>query len=238
MMRGCKIPGRFGRRVLAWLLAFHRTCRVPHGIPIEQALDIVYNSADGFIRPVQSRSEVERLLAWLVNRRPATVVEIGTASGGSLLLFARAAAEDALIVSIDLPGGEFGGGYGPWRIPLYRSFARKRQRLHLIRADSHRPATVARLKKILGGRAIDFLFIDGDHSYEGVKTDFALYRPLMAPGGAVAFHDIATTAPESRCSVHRFWQEIKREFGGTEFIEALDRKPSIFGIGLITLHPE
>ncbi|MCU0561207.1 MAG: class I SAM-dependent methyltransferase [Desulfobacterales bacterium] len=235
MMSSCYAPGRCGRRILAWLLAFHRTCRVPHGSPIETALDLVFASADGFIRPVQKRSEIERLLAWLVPRRPATVVEIGTASGGSLLLFARAAAEDALIVSIDLPGGQFGGGYRPWRIPLYKSFARKRQRLHLIRADSHRPATVARLKKILDGRPIDFLFIDGDHRYEGVKTDFALYRPLMAPGGAVAFHDIATTAPKSRCDVHRFWKEIRHEFGGTEFIEASDREPSILGIGLITL---
>lgn len=36
---------------------------------------------------------------------------------------------------------------------------------------------------------IDFLFIDGDHSYEGVKKDFDLYLPLMNKGGIIAFHD-------------------------------------------------
>jgi hypothetical protein len=171
------------RRAGAHARSFYRCWRMPHGGPIEQALDVAFTSADGFIRPVQSRREMEGLLRWLARRRPSTVVEIGTASGGSLLLLARAAADEALIVSIDLPGGEFGGGNRPWRIPLYKSFARKRQRLHLIRADSHLPATVARLKKILSGRAIDFLFIDGDHRYEGVKTDFELYRPLMKLGG-------------------------------------------------------
>ena len=37
---------------------------------------------------------------------------------------------------------------------------------------------------------IDFLFIDGDHSYEGCKKDVALYMPLLKSGGIIAFHDI------------------------------------------------
>jgi len=36
---------------------------------------------------------------------------------------------------------------------------------------------------------IDLLFIDGDHSYEGVKADWAAYAPLLAPGATVVFHD-------------------------------------------------
>jgi predicted O-methyltransferase YrrM len=36
---------------------------------------------------------------------------------------------------------------------------------------------------------IDFLFIDGDHSYEGVKQDWDLYSKLLLPGSIVAFHD-------------------------------------------------
>jgi predicted O-methyltransferase YrrM len=37
---------------------------------------------------------------------------------------------------------------------------------------------------------IDFLFIDGDHSYEGVKKDWDLYSPLLKPNSIVLFHDI------------------------------------------------
>ena len=36
---------------------------------------------------------------------------------------------------------------------------------------------------------ITFLFIDGDHSYEGCKADFEAWSPLVKSGGEVAFHD-------------------------------------------------
>ena len=48
-------------------------------------------------------------------------------------------------------------------------------------------------RKIIGFkqcRKIDFLFIDGDHSYKGVTTDFRLYSPLVKDYGNIAFHDI------------------------------------------------
>jgi predicted O-methyltransferase YrrM len=37
---------------------------------------------------------------------------------------------------------------------------------------------------------IDLAFIDGDHSYDAVATDFALISPWMAQNGIVAFHDV------------------------------------------------
>ncbi len=36
---------------------------------------------------------------------------------------------------------------------------------------------------------IDFAFIDGCHSYSGVKNDFDVVYPLLSPIGAIAFHD-------------------------------------------------
>jgi hypothetical protein len=36
---------------------------------------------------------------------------------------------------------------------------------------------------------IDALFIDGDHSYEGVKTDFELYSKLLNKNGVIFIHD-------------------------------------------------
>lgn len=36
---------------------------------------------------------------------------------------------------------------------------------------------------------IDFLFIDGDHSYEGCKTDWDYYSPLLKKKSIVVFHD-------------------------------------------------
>ena len=42
------------------------------------------------------------------------------------------------------------------------------QKIHLIRADSHKVKTLEQVKAILGGKGLDFLFIDGEHSYDGV----------------------------------------------------------------------
>lgn len=36
---------------------------------------------------------------------------------------------------------------------------------------------------------IDFAFIDGDHSYQGVQGDFELIYPKLASNGTIAFHD-------------------------------------------------
>lgn len=36
---------------------------------------------------------------------------------------------------------------------------------------------------------IDLLFIDGDHSYEGVKLDFELYSRIISPNGIIILHD-------------------------------------------------
>lgn len=36
---------------------------------------------------------------------------------------------------------------------------------------------------------IDYLHIDADHSYEGVKKDFELYSKILSPNGIISIHD-------------------------------------------------
>jgi predicted O-methyltransferase YrrM len=43
-------------------------------------------------------------------------------------------------------------------------------------------------------RPIEVLFIDGDHSYQGVRRDAELWLPRLMDGGKVLFHDVATAA--------------------------------------------
>lgn len=38
-------------------------------------------------------------------------------------------------------------------------------------------------------KPVDLLFIDGDHSYEGVKKDWDLYSPMLKRNSVVIFHD-------------------------------------------------
>lgn len=51
---------------------------------------------------------------------------------------------------------------------------------------------------------IDILWVDGDHSYEGAKQDFADWAPLVKPGGIVAAHD---TYRDRFPGVLRAWRE-------------------------------
>ena len=60
---------------------------------------------------VQKVSELSPLMSILKRRKLRTIVEIGTQKGGTLYAWCRVASPDAFIVSIDLPGGPFGGGY-------------------------------------------------------------------------------------------------------------------------------
>jgi len=83
----------------------------------------------------------------------------------------------------------------------------------------------------LKGNKIDFLFIDGDHSYDGVKLDFDIYCSLLNPEGIVSFHDIVVHSRKSACTVHRFWQEIKGKFEHEEIVEDWDGE--FAGIGLV-----
>ena len=171
------------------------------------------------IKPTQVRIEIERLLEIFQRARPQTVLEIGTATGGTLFLFSRYAAEDAVIASIDLRGGRFGGGYPIAKVPLYRSFARKNQKIVLIRGNSHLEETRWKATRALMQRPVDFLFIDGDHTYDGVRADFEMYSHLVSHGGIVAFHDIADHSPEPGCEVSRYWNEIKQQYRHEEIIE-------------------
>ena len=44
---------------------------------------------------------------------------------------------------------------------------------------------------------VDFVFIDGDHSEQGLLADWQAWSPLVEPGGVVALHDSRST-PERR----------------------------------------
>ncbi len=200
-------------------------------------LDRAYDLAGGFnyagitVASWQIRSEILPLLRVVESRAPKTIVEIGTAAGGTLFLLSRAATPDATLISVDLPGARFGGGYARWRSVVYRAFARGGQHIELLRADSHKPGTKQKVESLLGDRPIDFLFIDGDHSYEGVKADYEMYAPLVAADGLVAFHDIVPGTEDMVGGVPRFWSELKASHAVREFVA--DWEFGSCGIGLV-----
>ncbi len=188
------------------------------------------------IEPRQNPFEIESLYRAVCELAPTRVLEIGTARGGSLYLWTQAAVPHATIVSVDLPGGDFGGSYPLCRVPFYQAFARPTQSMHLLRLDSHAPATLSRVKQLFAPAPVDFAFIDGDHRYEGVRADFEQYGPLVRPGGLIAFHDILPRPDAPSIQVDRLWNELRTRFESREFVgpEGSGRR---IGIGVIRVPP-
>ena len=89
---------------------------------------------------------------------------------------------------------------------------------------------------------IDLLFIDGDHSYEGVKLDFELYSKLVSPKGVIIIHDTDAQYEESlvisedaKATHHRF-------DGPSRFIKELAENPewnliNLFNFGILKDKP-
>ncbi len=171
---------------------------------------------------LQKQTEVVPLLELLRAEQPSVVAEIGTAYGGTFWLWCQIASPDALLISIDLPG-DFAGGGGRADdvLPRLRSYARGRQETCFIREDSHSPAAVDQLRRALDGRSIDFLFIDGDHSYDGAREDFERYLPYVLEGGLVALHDVL---PQPDYGVDRLWSELRARFESVEFLDPGDNR--------------
>lgn len=180
----------------------------------------------------QVRTEITDLAQFLVENtglkdgRPITVLEIGTKFGGTFLIWNRLN-PDGMNISIDMSDGGLHGGISEEEMDKRDLwFLERFDNCHFIRGDSHSFATPIKLNRILQANEseiritfntpnlfqpkLDFLFIDGDHSYEGVKQDFLDYIPFIKKNGIIAFHDIIDSQRHRDRNVYvaKFWQEL------------------------------
>jgi len=103
----------------------------------------------------------------------------------------------------------------------------------------HSIETLRKIEGILRDNKVDFLFIDGDYSHEGVKNGFEMYSVLVRKGGIIAFHDIipdyytryGIKASSWAGEVHKFWNEVKEKYEHMEIVK--DKNQDGFGIGII-----
>ncbi len=119
--------------------------------------------------------------------QPATVLEIGRFRGGSTVLIAAALERGVLhSYDIDTRQGRDGAELDrQLRGVLERYALSDRVRLHVADSRSADPPL----------EPIDVLFVDGDHSEEGVRADFERWSPHLRQGGHLLFHD-AVDAPD------------------------------------------
>ena len=85
-----------------------------------------------------------------------------------------------------------------------------RDRFSILRKFSHEV-----IKEWPAHRKIDFLWVDGDHSYEGVKKDILNWMPLVKKSSFVCFHDYRD-APGVKKAVDELVRDNKIKFVKTE----------------------
>jgi cephalosporin hydroxylase len=178
----------------------------------------------------QQKIEILGFLDLAATVEPKIVMEIGTAQSGTQFLLGQGLLSTEIILAVDL------------RVRnrrLLEAFSRPGLKRTCLVGSSYDPQTVQRVAGVLDGRPIDVLFIDGDHTYEGVKADYEAYAPLVRSGGLIAFHDIIEDHQTryGRSSggwagdVPRFWREVSLGQKTWEFIA--DPEQDGMGIGVI-----
>lgn len=140
----------------------------------------------------QHPQEFAQLLGW-IDELPevGVLVEIGSRFGGSLHALATHVGPPLTAVAIDLPEGPWGvQGSAESLQRVGRGLREHGIDAHVVLGNSRDPAVFDAVRSLLAGRAIDVLFVDGDHRLAGVMGDLDRYVPLVRPGGLVAMHDV------------------------------------------------
>jgi len=158
----------------------------------------------------QKPSEYKRLLDFLnKNSKKRIALEIGSNYGG----FAAGLCElFDKVITIDIKHNS--------NFDLIKS---KYSNYEYIIADSTSNDTINYLKSL--NIKFDFIFIDGDHSYNGVKSDYLKYKQFLNYDGYLGFHDIVSSQENesNNIFVSKFWNEIKNEYVEKyEFVSYID----------------
>lgn len=145
---------------------------------------------------VQNDYEITELQKMVASLNPKYIVEIGVENGGTLQIWCNSIVGDGYVVGVDIQDKV------NWDI-----FDKNDKFLYYVQGDSKDEKTINSVVSFIDStenKNIDFLFIDGDHSYEGVKADFENYKGMVRSGGLIAFHDIYDGA-----GVAKFWKELQ-----------------------------
>jgi predicted O-methyltransferase YrrM len=208
------------RHILGWA-----SSPAPHGTP-----DTLFAFADINLGIAQLPDEVQRFHAFLRDKSPRVVCEIGTSSGGHFYMLSRSLATLTTLIGVDL------------RVrnrAFLRLLAPDNLDIHLIDGDSRSIPVRNAVERAGGGQGLDVLIIDGDHTYDGVRSDYLSYRDLVRDGGVIAFHDIVEDhwtrfrrkTDSWTGDVPLFWSRLKPHARTVEFVADPEQDGS--GIGVL-----
>jgi len=145
-----------------------------------------------------TRSERDALAEFARGR--SSLAEIGVLQGATARRLSSVMDPNGTYYAIDpYGGGRFGVDFN--YVIARREVAKDaRGRVEWIRTTGAEAPNDPRLQ----GCTVDFLFIDGDHSYDGLRGDWEAWRDLVAPGGIVGLHDTRG----GRFGCQRYMEEV------------------------------
>jgi FkbM family methyltransferase len=195
---------------------------------IREIIDVAYKKYEMIQNPI----EIQKFSEFFVSLNCKNILEIGTFLGGTFYTMCKLSNVNGKKISIDCldviaPGSEVVKQRHKEIDEYLVKFA---SNVVIIRDNSKSEQCLQKLEKELHGESLDFIFIDGDHTYEGVKSDFNNYKKYLKDGGYIAFHDIdyPSSTVSFGCEVYKFWNELKEKY---EFVEF--KQGSFGGIGLV-----
>jgi predicted O-methyltransferase YrrM len=148
------------------------------------------------------------------------LAEIGVWHGVTTARLRTVMAPDGVLYAVDpYPNGRL--GFSVQQRIARREVARvPNGRVEWVRA---RGVEAARALAGVSGR-LEFVFIDGDHSYEGLRGDWDGWSPLLARGGVAALHDSRPCAarPIHDAGSVRYTAEVIRRDPRFAVIDAVD----------------
>lgn len=159
--------------------------------------------------------------------QPSSYLEIGSRHGGSLLMVSHYLRPGATVVCVDLPGADWGAVGSERSLSKVVNVLRRRGfRVTCFLGDSHRQETLSQVSALRPPGGFDVVFLDGDHTYEGILQDWTMYGSLGRDGGMVVFHDLVTPPHNPRVEVGRLFTELARRYRA-------EQKRNTWGLGVV-----
>jgi predicted O-methyltransferase YrrM len=179
---------------------------------------------EGSLKLQQVPEEYGALLLMLKKHKPKSYLELGIGNGGSFAMacfMMQETLEFAQAVD-NLAYRNLGIGQNEDEILRFIKAIETKTEKHFYNGSTDKY-----FSELFPDKKFDVIFIDADHSYEGVRKDFVNAQQHLNDGGLIVFHDIAS---EACPGIQRIWKEIYSQVPNScvEFVHS-----NTCGIGVV-----
>lgn len=141
--------------------------------------------------------DLSKLRAFRLMHNQSSWIEIGTESRVNLGYITQLIDPQSYVIDIDLVKDEKG-------IDILQSYLDDKMKYRFVQGSSFTRKTASIVGDILDTSKVSGVFIDGNHMFDPVCSDFSLYYPFVKSTGYIFFHDIFYTGTEAAKGVEQF----------------------------------